>query len=284
VNLLKKAIGFVLGPVCVVLLVSLLITPQTKSLHEDSSAFQVALDQAVARLEGGGKALLAGTATPVVAAPAECTWDPDSYTCDTYEPAGFFTCEPAQQTCDVSCIPPHTADPIGLTCKGGPPAYTCDFATCETYDMQVMTCDHNNPQCGPVETSDPPPCEPGHQHTSEFAPYGHTCYGHTCDAGFTCDFTADPRAGTCDAADPLCQLPTFQHDVTTCDPMDPLCRMHNPKGYCTAANYPWGTCDGAQTCDPLEPGCTTVDPQEPGCATPIERTTWGKVKSKYKPE
>jgi len=62
---MKKAIVFLLVPICAAFVLGLLVTPQTKVQHQDSSAFQVALQGAVDRLEGGGRVLLAGTATPV---------------------------------------------------------------------------------------------------------------------------------------------------------------------------------------------------------------------------
>jgi len=116
-------------------------------------------------------------------------------------------------------------------------------------------------------------------HTVEPFPYNHTCDGHTCDGSFTCDFTLDPRAGTCDAADPACGFTTFDAFTPTCNPMLPECRINNP-GHCTAENYP--TCQmGFVTCDPADPVCTTIDPAQPGCATPVEKTSWGQIKTLY---
>jgi hypothetical protein len=258
---MKKVIGLLLAPVCVVFIFSLLAAPQPRIQHQDSSAFQAALQQAINRLEGGGKTLLGGTATPVQAGPMTPTYD-GRYTCDTYNPA-YPTCEPA--VCNTY---PHTADPAGHTCVAG--EYTCQMATCDTYDPQQLTCDvYRNTQCGAPN-----------QHTTEPIPYSHTCQGHTCDGTFTCDFTVDPRALTCDAATPECWTPTFEAFQVTCNPMLPECRMNNPKGHCTAENYP--TCQpGAYTCDPANPQCATIDPHTPGCATPTEHTTWGKVKERY---
>ena len=258
---MKKAIGLLLGSVCTVFLISLLLAPQPKIQHQESSAFGLALNQAVQRLEGGGKLFLAGTATPVAAQQngTEPTFD-GAYTCDTFQIAGAFTCDPGDPNCPGAGLP-HTADPEGHTCGVGLNGYTCQFATCETYDPQAFTCDPFNPQCGPVP---PPP------HTFEPPPYNHTCEGATCDGRFTCDFTADPRALTCDAASPQCIEFTFDFQHSSCDPVNPLCRHNNPKGACTAANYP--TCDGVSpTCDVNDPTCTTA----------TQRSTWGSVKSKY---
>lgn len=254
---MKRAIGFLLSPICAVLLLSLLVTPQTKTDFEDSSAFQVALQQAVDRLEGGGKLLLAGTATPVAAKSEPVPTYDGRYTCETYDIA-LATCDPAMPGCL-----PHTSDPQGHTCIAG--EYTCDLPTCETYDAQMFTCDPNAAACV-------------WPHTTEPVPYNHTCDGHTCDGSFTCDFTVDPRALTCDAADPQCELATFNAFLPTCDPMRIDCRENNPHGYCTAQGY--NTCElTTPTCDPGQPGCDTVDPGKPGCATPVKRTTWGQVKA-----
>jgi hypothetical protein len=256
---MKKAIVFLLIPICAAFVLGLLVTPQTKVQHQDSSAFQVALQGAVDRLEGSGELLLAGTATPVHAAPQQPTFD-RRYTCDTYEPG--------LPTCDASCGE-HTTDPLGHTCLNE--AYTCQQATCDTYDPQAFTCDRFDPACGPVP---PPP------HTFEPAPYNHTCDGHTCDAAFTCDFTVDPRAYTCDAADPQCEAPTFYYLQPTCNPMLPECRINNPLHCTSQAGYP--TCEpGLITCDPGDPLCATVDPADPRCGTPVEETTWGQIKTLY---
>jgi hypothetical protein len=253
----KKVIGFLLCPLCAVLLLSLIVTPQTKIYHRDSSAFQLALQQAVDRLEGGSRLLLAGTVTPVAAHPMQPTFD-GRYTCETYE-QGFPTCDPG-----AGCLA-HTADPQGHTCMNG--EYTCQLATCDTYDSQMPTCDPNGANCNVP-------------HTTEPAPYNHTCEGHTCDGSFTCDFTVDPRAVTCDAADPQCLDFTFDAFMTTCDPMRPECRTNNPKGHCTAQNYP--TCvAGVVTCDVADPLCVTINPAKPECATPVKETTWGQIKAKY---
>lgn len=259
---MKRVLGFLSSFLCSLLLISLLLSPQTKIQHQDSSAFEWALDRAVARLEFGGRLILAGTATPVAAAAQQVTYD-GRYTCDTYE-AALLTCDAGSPGCVE-----HTADPQGHTCVDG--AYTCEFVTCDTYDMQTATCDPFNPACGPIP---PPP------HTFEPSPYNHTCEGHTCDGTFTCDFTLDPRGFTCDAADPQCQEATFDAFHTTCDPMSPLCRTNNPKGYCTAQTYP--TCTpGTTTCDPVDPLCSTIDPYDPQCMTPTKKTTWGKLKASY---
>ncbi|UCG53032.1 MAG: hypothetical protein JSW58_05615 [Candidatus Latescibacterota bacterium] len=256
---MKRAIVLLVGPLCAIFVVSLLVAPQSKIQHQDSSAFQMALQQAVDRLEGSGKTFIAGTATPARAAPQQPTFD-GRYTCDTYEQA-MTTCDPAMPGCVD-----HTTDPMGHTCVHG--EYTCQIATCETYDMQNTTCDVNHPDCPTVP------------HTTEPPPYHHTCQGHTCDEGFTCDFTTDPRAFTCDAANSQCEDVTFNAFIPTCNPMDPACRTNNPKGYCTADNYP--TCIVTQTtCDVADPACDTIDPTKPGCATPTETTTWGKIKERY---
>jgi hypothetical protein len=252
----KKAIVFLLVPICAAFVLGLLVTPQTKVQHQDSSAFQVALQGAVDRLEGGGNVLLAGTATPVHAAPQQPTFD-GRYTCDTYEPI-MTTCDPAQGCAD------HTQDPLGHTCVAE--EYTCQQATCDTYDPRAFTCDPNLAECNLP-------------HTTEPTPYSHTCQGHTCDGSFTCDFTVDPRALTCDAADPLCESTTFNAFIPTCNPMLPECRLNNP-GHCTAQGY--HTCEPtAHTCDPAFPDCTTIDPSQPGCATPVEKTSWGQIKHLY---
>jgi hypothetical protein len=254
----KKVIGIIIGSVCTVFVLSLLIAPQPKIHHQDSSAFGLALDLAVGRLEGARDVLATGTATPAGAQVSNPTFD-GAYTCETFEVAGgAITCDAGDPACPGAGLP-HTADPLGHTCVSG--AYTCEVMTCDTYDPQALTCDAFNPQCGPVP---PPP------HTFEPPPYNHTCEGHTCDGAFTCDFTVDPRAFTCDAASPNCVELTFQHTLLTCDPLNINCRTNNPKGFCTAANYP--TCDGISlTCD-----------NSPGCTTATERSTWGQVKDKYK--
>lgn len=141
-------------------------------------------------------------------------------------------------------------------------AYTCEAATCDTYNPQVPTCDAQNPACRP----------PGGVHTTEPPPYNHTCEGQTCDGSFTCDFTADPRAPTCDAARTDCIHETFNAYVPTCDPLRPECRGNNP-GACTVqATYP--TCSGAAcpppTSDPRSVTCDahcgpTTDPGQPTC-------------------
>jgi hypothetical protein len=137
-------------------------------------------------------------------------------------------------------------------------------ATCDTYDPHMATCDPGAAECLV-------------QHTTEGTPYNHTCDGHTCDGSFTCDFTLDPRALTCDAADDECISTTYDAFAITCNPMKEECRINNP-GHCTAEGY--NTCDPtAPTCDPAT--CSTIDPNEPGCATPIRHTTWGAVKAKY---
>ncbi len=256
---MKKAITLLLVPLCTVVLLSLLVTPQSRIQHQDSSAFKMALQQAVDRLEGGGKLLLAGTATPVAAAGVqqEATYD-GRYTCETYEPA-YPTCDPGP----AGCVD-HTADPQGHTCWDE--LYTCQAVTCDTYDPLMVTCDPNNADCV-------------FPHTSEPAAFNHTCEGHTCQGTFTCDFTVDPRAPTCDAADFDCQRPTFDAFVTTCDPMKPECSVNN-SGHCTAQTYP--TCDAAvPTCDPADATCVTLDPTDPNCTTPTKKTTWGAVKAKY---
>jgi hypothetical protein len=95
----------------------------------------------------------------------------------------------------------------------------------------------------------------------------------------TCDFTVDPRALTCDAADPQCHFTTFDAFAPTCDPLKPECRENNPQ-HCTAQAYP--TCDpSVPTCDPGNPLCTTIDPVQPECATPVEKTSWGQIKTLY---
>ncbi len=256
---MKKVIALFLCPLCALLVVGLFAASQTKVQHQGSSAFNVALQQAVDRLEDGGKAVLAGTATPVQAAPLVPTYD-GRYTCQTYDPA-YTTCD------RVQCNYQHTADPAGHTCVAG--EYTCQMATCDTYDAQKYTCDvYKNPQCGAPN-----------QHTTEPPPYNHTCQGHTCDGTFTCDFTLDPRALTCDAGNFECVHTTFDAFMVTCNPMLPECRMNNP-GHCTAQTYP--TCQaGVPTCDPGNPACATIDPSQPGCATPVEETTWGHIKARY---
>jgi hypothetical protein len=217
------------------------------------------LQQAVYRLEGGGKMLLAGTATPVVAAPQQYTYD-GRYTCETYDPA-MYTCDAGLPDCQTGIE--HTADPQSHTCSDE--WYTCEVATCDTYDPLMVTCDPNDPCC----TTCP--------HTQEPPPYNHTCDGHTCDGAFTCDFTVDPRALTCDAADVDCMIPTRDAFVITCNPMKPECRLENPD-HCTAEGYP--TCDPSQpTCDPVV--CSTVDPNDPHCGTPVKKTTWGGIKAEY---
>jgi hypothetical protein len=131
-----------------------------------------------------------------------------------------------------------------------------------------MTCDPNSAACG----------TPGGLHTFEQAPYNHTCDGHTCDGAFTCDFTVDPRAETCDAADPQCHYTTFDAFMITCNPMKEECRINNP-GHCTAEGY--DTCDPTlPTCDPVN--CATFDPNLPECGTPTEQTTWGGVKAIFR--
>lgn len=250
---MKKAMGLLLVPLCTVVMVSLFITPQPKIQHQDSSAFQLALQQAVNRLEGGGKLLLAGTATPAAAVEPIPTYD-GGYTCETYD-AAMMTCDP-----QAGCLE-HTADPAGHTCVNE--MYTCQVATCDTYDPMMETCDPNSADCAVP-------------HTTEPAPFNHTCDGHTCDGAFTCDFTVDPRAMTCDAADYDCERPTFNVYEPTCDWMREECRINNPRA-CTAEQY--------ETCDPSVPtcdaSCATVDPNDPNCGTPVEQTTWGAVKAKY---
>ena len=253
---MKKAITFFLASLCTVIVLSLFVTPQSRIQHQDSSAFKMALQQAVDRLEGGGKLLLAGTATPVAASPAQPTHD-GRYTCETYD-ASLLTCD-AQAGCAD-----HTADPQGHTCRDE--MYTCQAATCDTYDPLMATCDPNSAECAAP-------------HTTEPAPYNHTCEGNTCDGAMTCDFTVDPRALTCDAADSHCRNFTFDAFMTTCDPMKDECRLNNPH-HCTAESYP--TCQaGTATCDPGDPVCTTLDPTNPECTTPVNKTTWGAVKAKY---
>jgi hypothetical protein len=252
----KKAIGLLLIPLCTVLVLSLLVTPQSRIQHQDSSAFGLALQRAVDRLEGGSKVLLAGTATPVAAMVPAATYD-GAYTCDTYEPA-MLTCDPAQGCAE------HTMDAMAHTCSNE--MYTCQVATCDTYDPQMVTCDPNGAECAVP-------------HTSEPAAYNHTCDGHTCDGAFTCDFTVDPRALTCDAANVDCAGPTFNHNEVTCNPMQDECQL--PFNQCTAQQYP--TCEpGVATCDPGDPACATVDPSDPRCGTPVKQTTWGKVKAEYR--
>jgi hypothetical protein len=138
----------------------------------------------------------------------------------------------------------------------------------------MVTCDPNDGVCNVP-------------HTTEPAPYNHTCDGGTCDGHFTCDFTVDPRAETCDAADPLCQAThgpiTFNHYQPTCDPMNPGCRLNNPK-HCTAQEPgAYLTCDPSVTTCDATAGCETVDPVPP-CATPTKWTTWGQLKDLYEPK
>jgi hypothetical protein len=242
------------------LVLSLFVSPTPKIQHQDSSAFQTALQQAVSRLEGSGKVLLAGTATPALAGGAQTATFDGAYTCQTYDIA-INTCDPGRPECVV-----HTADPLGHTCVGG--EYTCQMATCDTYDPSMPTCDPNKTECTGAAG-----------HTFEPPPYNHTCEGHTCDGAFTCDFTVDPRAWTCDAADIDCLGETFDAFMETCNPMLPECQINNPH-HCTAQAY--DTCDpSVPTCELGNPDCETVDPQAPNCGTPVERTTWGKVKVKY---
>lgn len=252
----RRAIGLLLAPLCAVVILSLLVTPQSKIQHQDSSAFGKALQQAVYRLEGGSKMLLAGTATPVLAAAAQqCTFD-GRYTCETYDPV-MTTCDPG-----TGCID-HTAEPQGHTCSNE--WYTCQIATCDTYDPQMATCDPNSAEC----------CYP---HTAEPEGMNHTCDGHTCDRAFTCDYTVDPRWPTCNAAYVDCTVPTRDAFVMTCNPMQEECRLENPD-HCTSDMYP--TCDPSQpTCDPVI--CETVDPNSPHCGTPVRQTTWGGVKAIFR--
>lgn len=162
--------------------------------------------------------------------------------------------ESGGRTIIVGSATPVAAAALQATYDNG---YTCDAATCDTYDATYLTCDRINPTCA------------GNGHTYEPSPYNHTCEGYTCNAAHTCDFTADPRAETCDAANGECQQPTFNNNVVTCNPMQQECRKNNPNGFCTAVNYP--TCDGVSfTCD-----------GQTGCTNPTERTSWGKIKSKY---
>jgi hypothetical protein len=253
---MKKAMGFFLGSICVVVLLGLLVTPQPRVQHQGSSAFDVALEQAVNRLEGGSKFLLGGAATPVDAQ-LQPTFD-GRYTCETYE-AGLATCDPA-------ACGDHTTDPVGHTCVAG--EYTCQAATCDTYDRQQLTCDPYNSACPGPGT-----------HTTEAAPFNHTCDGHTCDGAFTCDFTVDPREPTCDAADPNCHYTTFDAFQVTCDPMKEECRVNNPD-HCTAEGYFTCAVPIQITCDPGDPACPTIDPAQ-GCATATEHTTWGQIKTLY---
>jgi hypothetical protein len=200
--------------------------------------------------------MMNATAPPVVAQTSSATFD-GRYTCDTYAP-NFPTCQPGHPDCPFAGVT-HTADPNGHTCRA---QYTCQMATCQTYDSQAYTCDPNRPDCRPATG-----------HTTEMPPYGHTCDGQTCDGSFTCDFTADPRGQTCDAADPLCQRPTFNAFEPTCNPMQLGCRHNNP-GACTAQpTNP--TCSGlppcgpptsdprSVTCDAMQ--CYTVSPTQPTC-------------------
>jgi hypothetical protein len=250
VIVVKNAIGLLLCSVLAVVLMAFLVQPRQKIQHDDSSAFQIALDQAIQRLEGGGAMLLAGTATPAHANPVpEPTYD-GKYTCDTFDQAAL-TCDPAAPGCSMAGLP-HTSDPAGHTCVGG--AYTCEsFSTCDTYDMQALTCDvFRDPDCGIPGT-----------HTCEPAPYNHTCQSVTCDGVYTCDLTVDPRAATCDAADPACATLTFDYAMATCNPMDPICRINNP-GHCTSDAY--YTCYSGP----------------PECNNPVKKTTWGKLKHEYR--
>jgi hypothetical protein len=191
----------------------------------------------------------------------------------------------------------NAAAPAALA-QGAPTfeGYTCQAPTCDTYNPQRPTCERTNPICSGSGV-----------HTTEPPPYDHTCQGQTCDGSFTCDFTADPRAPTCDAANTSCQQPTFNAFQSTCDPLQPACRPNNP-GACTAQpNNP--TCSGAAcpthtsdprsvTCDASNPVCppltsnpgqVTCDPAFPTCdqSNPLCRvgasgTTWGKVKDSYR--
>ena len=224
---MQRVIAVLCGCCCVALLVTALTTPQPRVRHESSSAFTVALESAVGRLENGGRAALGATAVMMNAtAPA-------------------------------------------VVAQGTPTfeGYTCQTATCNTYNPQQPTCDRGNPMCLP----------PGATHTAEPPPYNHTCEGQTCDGSFTCDFTADPRSETCDAANTVCVRPTFSAYQPTCDPFQPDCRRNNP-GACTVQpNNP--TCSGAAcpvytsdprsvTCDPATPGCgggPTTDPLQQTC-------------------
>jgi hypothetical protein len=211
-EIVKKAIGILFCSLCAVVFLALIIAPHPKIQHQGSSAFDAALDAAVAKLEHGGTVILNRSATPAAAVPLQITSDN---------------------------------------------GYTCDANTCDTYEAQYATCDRIDPICR------------GNGHTFEPPPFNHTCEGYTCDGAHTCDVTADPRAETCDAANIDCTAPTFNNVVLTCNPMQQECRRNNPKGFCTAVNYP--TCDGQSfTCN----GVT-------GCTNPTEHTSWGKIKSKF---
>jgi len=203
------------------------------------------------------------------------TTDPRSATCDpaycqppTYD--GRYTCETYQGPGMPRCIGVnHTIQAQG--------AYTCSSPACMTYDAGRPTCDTNQPACRP--TYDPatltcdasrmtcdgssPNCHP--RHTMEPPGSNVTCQtSHTCDKGFTCDLTSDPRAFTCDAANPQCQRATYNAFMATCNPLQIGCRINNP-GACTTQFY--------ETCQRGNPHCPPVG---------VEGTTWGKVKEKYR--
>ncbi|GEM_PF-2647917 len=273
---MKKAISFLICSILIAAVASMFIAPQVHVQHQGSSAFKMALNQAVDRLENGGRIILAGTATPV-AAQVLPTYD-GRYTCDTYNIPGTETCDAANPMCGISGA--HTSDPMGHTCVVD--AYTCQMSTCDTYDSQQFTCDANNADCTSAAGG----------HTTEPPPYNHTCDGNTCDGVFTCDFTVDPRAPTCDAANIDCVKTTIDYAMITCNPMRPECQVNNPE-HCTAQTYP--TCDNASptcvfgaechyttkiydTCDGISPTCDG----QPGCTNPVQRTDWGRIKHNYR--
>src|SRR2546426_2612177 len=145
---MQKVIAVLCGCCCVALLVTAVVSPRTRVHHEASSAYTAALDQAVERLEKGGRAVLGATAVmmnatePAVTAQGAATSD-GRYTCDTYNAT--------QPTCQGAVCPTHTADPNGHTCRA---AYTCQMATCQTYDPQSVTCDPNRADCAVQHTTE----------------------------------------------------------------------------------------------------------------------------------
>ncbi|HYM81956.1 MAG TPA: hypothetical protein VEY91_11190 [Candidatus Limnocylindria bacterium] len=242
---------------------ALLITPQTRIHHQASTAFTASLDAAVHGLETGTRTAVGATAIMMnasapdaIAGPAGSVTFNGQYTCATYANTG------------PGCPAPFTASPGIHTCAN---AYTCQRFTCDTYDPKQNTCDPNSPAC-PLRQ----------QHTVEPPPLNHTCALPVCGPGLTFDQTLDPRAPTCDAGNPQCFMPTFNHNQTTCDPQLPQCRNNNPFA-CT--HHPGNpTCQGPPSCPPptTDPRAVTCDPG-PNCSvTDIQRTTWGKVKSKYR--
>lgn len=191
--MVKKAIGTLICSLCTVILFALLIIPQSRVQHEDSSAFQMALNLVVERLEASGETILHSTATPVAAdilsvGTTENGYTCDTPTCDTYDKY-VITCDESKTECTGTG---HTFEPkpYNHTCDG----HTCDGKfTCDiTADPRAETCNAQYAVCKePTFNGVDATCNPLYQEFRQNNPKG---------------FCTAVKYPTCDGDNPTCRL------------------------------------------------------------------------------